>query len=230
MSKKSENLMTKISIFELAEKLSKGEVIQLKTKESLCMSSFEITDFMAIANEENLEKKLLILQSVLARFNIQLQLDGAITLGAMNLDDRSWTITASNEDKLKISSRPLPMKIALSELVNFLKKLPIGQGLILKPNQDVIVTGFSEESVQNFFELSKSTQDLTVLEKTQDQFFIQSSELLAKEGLCLKMFAHEARMMNREVNPSFGAVAFIPQGDETLKEPKMIAALVKQEG
>jgi hypothetical protein len=224
----TETIQLKLSVFELAEKLTKGESIKLNPAETITLTGIDMQDFFAIVNEEELAKKANVLQQIMNRFNIALMLEGAVGLGAMNLDERSWTLAASNETALKISARPLPFKLSINELVNFLKKLPVGQGLVFRSQQDLVLTGFSEKGLMNYYEFSQGTQDPKVLEKAQDQFFFEASEALQKEGLVLKMFGLEAAQLNREVNPAFGMIAFRAQGNETLTQPRIVVALTKK--
>lgn len=218
----------KLSVFELAQKLIRGETIELSAEEQLVVSQIDMVDFMAIVNEEDLSKKLGLLQQSLMKYGIAIFMEGAVSLGMLNLDDRSWTITAGEGQKLKVLARALPLRLALNDLVSFLKKLPLGQALALNVHQDLSITGLTEQAVMNYYELSQSNQDASVIEKTQDQFFIASSEVLRNEGLALKIYAMDSAFLNREVNPSFGQISFRPVGNETLVTPRIIAALVKQ--
>jgi hypothetical protein len=218
---------TKLSVLELAHKLSLSESITLKKGDTLSFSDLDLSDFFAIVNEEDNLKKLGVLQQIMNRCRLILSLEGSLALGALNLDDRSWTLMAGDSGSLTICAKPLPVRLSLQELVLFLKKLPLGQALVLKPNQDLLLEGFSQESVTGYFEFCQNTTDVKVLEKAQDEFFTQANELLKQENLTLKMYALEASMMNREVNPMLGQILFKPQGDETRQHPRMMAALIK---
>ena len=220
---------TKYSIFELAQKLSNGEKLQLAQGESVHITHLDMTDFLAIANEDDLQKKLSVLQMILNRFNVALVLQGGIVIGGLNLDDRSWTLSAAENQNLEISGASLPLKLTVTDLVKFLKKLPLGQGIAFKANQDVILTGLSEQAVMNYFEFSQNVTDVKVLETAQDQFFAENCHLLRDEKLSLKLFALDAAQLNREVNPAFGMIAFKPVASDEFKQPKIAVALVKSE-
>jgi hypothetical protein len=217
-----------VTIFSLIQRLSLGEVIELKGDDSIKISEFEIGDFMSLVNEEDNRLKLNVIQKALSHFGLLLNLEGSINLGNLNLDDRSWTLSAGQSGSLKISAKSFALKKSVDELVAFLKKLPVDQGLVLKAGQDLLLEGFNHDAVKAYFELSSKSKDPKVLEKVQDDFFVASSKVLQDEGLVLKVFAVEAASLNREVNPELGLVVFKPQAQDETKAPRVVVALTKK--
>lgn len=217
-----------ISIFSFIQRLAQGEVIELRGNEAIKISEFDISDFMQIAIEEDQRLKLGIVQKYFSNFGVILNLEGSITLGNLNLEDRSWIIAAGESGHLKISAKSVPLKKTVDELVSFLKKLPLDQGLILKPGQDLLLEGFEQNAIKSYFELSSKSKDPKVLEKIQDNFLIASSKLLQQENLILKIFAIDALLLNRELNIELGLVMFKPQAQEAFKAPRVVVALTKK--
>ena len=220
--------LIKLTVLELVQKLSKSESIVLKTGESLKIVDLDMNDFLAIANETDNHKKLNGLQLIMNRFKLQLFLEGSMTLGAMNLDDHSWTLTAGDSGQLRISAKLFPLRLSLTDLITFLKRLPLGQALVLKEEQELLLEGFSPEALSSFFNFCQNTTDIKVLEKAQDDFFVSASLSLAQEGLDLKLYALNATMMNREVNPIHGQILFKPVSNEEKAACRMMAVLIKR--
>ena len=217
-----------ITIFSLIQKLAKNEVIHLRRDESIKISELDMSDFMTLASTEDHYQKLNLIQKLFSHHGLFLNFEGSIQVGNLNLDDRSWVLGAGDSGELKISARSLPLKKSVDELVQFLKKLELGQGLILKAGQDLLIEGLHTAAVQNYYELSKNAQDPKVIEKIQDEFFVANSKLLKDEGLLLKVFALDATAVNREVNPELGFVIYRAQSTDSSKTPRLVMALTKK--
>jgi len=222
-----ELMTTKLSVLDLIKKLTLGETIELPNGHSLSITDFDMQDFLSIVTEDNLQKKLGVIQGICNRFHLNVLMEGDVLLGALNLDDRSWTLTASESQSLKIFAKPQPLKLSIDEVISFMKKLPLGQGMAFRSGQDLLITGFSQKAVESYYEFSKDVTDARVLEKAQDAFFVEASATLQKEGLILKVFAIDASSLNREVNPAFGMIVFKAQSRDNQKNPRIALALVK---
>lgn len=217
----------KFSIFEFIHQLSIGNSVELNPLESMTISHLSADDFIKIANEQEFPKKLQVLQEILGKHNLQLNMEGGLVIGAMNLDDYSWVLSAPESQKLTITAKPLALKLNMHELVLFLKKLPLGQGFMFHENQDLMLSGFSEQNVKDYFDSSLNNKDSKVLEATQDALFRTASDVLKNENLSLKIYALNATQLNREVNPKFGFIVFRAQSPDLQKKPRIIVALEK---
>jgi len=219
----------KMTWAELATYLLKEGHLDLKDRQSLTIHQIDMNDLISIVEEAEPTKKLHLFVEILKRFGIEPGFEGSLNFGSCSLADRSWTITPGNTHFVRLMAKPLTVRKNVSELVSFLRKLPIGQAVLLEPEQRLFVEDLSGNALISYYQTYQGSKDPLVLEQEQDELFVSSCEELAAENLLLKVYGMHVTQINRNIDMHAEGLLFVPIGSEDNKEPRLVVGLVAKE-
>ena len=153
-------------------------------------------------------------------------LEGSINLGSFNLADHSWSIQAGETGKLCITARPITVRKSLSEIVTFLTKIPVGQALVLKPQQELFLEDILASDLISYYDYCNNEPDGKKREKEQDALFIKNSPILRDKGLTLKVYSLNAKQIDRSIDTGVGGLLFKPIASEEQEHPRIVLGLL----
>ncbi len=216
----------KMTTWQLAEKLSQNASFDIEAGQKLVIQNIDLNDFLTAAGSTEPAIQLQMLQRMMNRFSLEINLEGSINLGQFNLADNSWTILPGNTGSLRIVSKPLALRRSLSELVAFLNMLPVGQALMFKPRQDLLIDGLSPDSMLEYYQFCQDNKDPKEQEKGQDELFAKASSTLALKGLNLRIYALNAVQIDRGIDVNAKGIVFKALGNSELTAPTLVAVLL----
>lgn len=229
MAKAKENLETiNFTVFEFVQELNQKKAVELSNEQELTLKAFDLADFMTLASLDDNHKKVGLLQQVFARFGLQLFFEGSMHLKKLSLDDMSLTFSAGESKVLKITARPSFLRRSIQDLVGFLQNLPENGVIALKPNQDLLIEGFSKQELMDYYQVCSSNKDLQVQQNAQDALFQNTSLVLKEKGLNFRIFAANAEAINREINSELGGLYLRATSKEADKDPVILMGLAKK--
>ena len=216
----------RVTLSQLAEMLIQQSKVELKAGQTLVIHQMDSSDLLTAVEETEATKQLGVLVEMMSRFSLEIKLEGSIALGPFNLADHSWTLAPGNSGELRILARPATVRKSLSEIVSFLKKLPVGQALVLRPFQELFLEEISANEMFNYYQHCQENQDPISREKEQDSLFIKSCEALADTNLLLKVYGLNAAQIDRNIDTGAGGISFKPVGNNELTAPRIVVGLV----
>ena len=216
----------RVTLSQLAEMLIQQGKIELNEGQTVVIQHMDSSDLLTAVEESEPTKQLGVLVEMMGRFSLEIRLEGSIALGPFNLADHSWTLAPGNSGTLRILAKPSTVRKPLSEIVSFLKKLPVGQALVLKPFQELFLEEISANEMFNYYQHCQENQDPVSREKEQDSLFIKSCETLANTNLLLKVYGLNAAQIDRNIDTGAGGISFKPVGNNELTSPRIVVGLV----
>ncbi|NDD58196.1 MAG: hypothetical protein EBZ47_02940 [Chlamydiae bacterium] len=214
---------------ELAAHLTKEGKFEVKANQVLVISDMDVSDFLEAAMTLDLNHRLNVLGKALNRFSLDLILEGSIGLGEFNIADHSWNILAGTTGSLTIKAKPSALKRSINELVDFLKMLPVGQGFVLKPSQDLLIQGLSKDSMMEYYDLCQEKEDPELRQKGQDELFEKNSSILKVKGLIFKIYGLNSSQVDRAIDMNAGGILFksVPLAD--VEHSSLVLVLLSKE-
>ena len=216
----------RVTSSQLADMLIQEGKIELNEGQSLVIQHMDSSDLLTAVEESEPTKQLGVLVEMMSRFSLEIRLEGSIALGPFNLADHSWTLSPGNSGLLRILAKPSTVRKPLSEIVSFLKKLPVGQALVLKPFQELFLEEISANEMFNYYQHCQENQDPISREKEQDSLFIKSCEALAETNLLLKVYGLNAAQIDRNIDTGAGGISFKPVSSSEFTSPRIVVGLV----
>ena len=210
---------------KLAEYLSEHSQLILTSENKLVLRDMDPSDFLTAATAADHLGRLQVLQKIMGRFSLEISLEGSVAIGEFHLDTYSWTLLPGTTGNLTIRAKPMPLKRTLAEIVSFLNMLPVGQAMVLKPHQDLLLSGFSSDAMLDYYQFCQDNSDAKVRELQQDKLFCKSSQLLESKGLTCKIYGLNAVQIDRMIDIHAGGIVFRPIGDEVHSKPSVLMAL-----
>lgn len=217
-----------LSLLELVQELAQIKSLTLLNDQELTIKGFDLADFMSLASLDDNHKKVGLLQQVFTRFGLQLFFEGSMHLKTLSLDDMSLTFSAGESKSLKIKSRPTFLRCSIQDLVHFLQNLPENGVIALKPDQDVLLEGFSKKDLTEYYQVCSSNKDVQVQQNAQDGLFQKTSDILKQKGLNLRIFAANAEAIHREINSELGGLYLKASAKQIDKDPIILMGLIKK--
>lgn len=211
---------------ELADKLLEQGRVEIQTGQTLIIHQIDISDFLSLVEEPQAPEKVKLLVEIMKRFFLDLSFEGSLALGPFQLADQSWNLNCGNSGSLRITAKPLTLRKSLQEVVSFLSKIPLGQALVLKPNQDLFLEEVSADAMFNYYQHCQDETDPVAREKGQDAMFASSSPLLVEKNLLLKIYGLNTKQVDRTIDAAAGGIVFKPVGNAELKEPRIVIGLI----
>ncbi|MBM3197686.1 MAG: hypothetical protein FJZ58_00325 [Chlamydiae bacterium] len=219
----------KVTWTELASLLTKEGNLDLREGHSLIIHQIDTNDLISVVEESEPAKRLSLLIEVMKRFSLEVGFEGSLNLGPFNLSDHSWTLTPGNTNFVRIVARPLTVRKNITELVSFLCKLPVGQALVLKPNQKLFLEDLPNDALISYYQTCQASKDLREQEQEQDALFCKSCPELEEKNLLLKIYGLQVSQINRNIDTNAEGILFIPVGGEERKEPRLVLGLVAKQ-
>lgn len=216
----------KLTWQELANKLTGQGSVEIQEGQTLVIHQMDISDFLTLVEEPEATGKVKIFGEIMKRFFLELSLEGSLSLGSFQLADQSWNLTCGNSGFLRITTKPLALRKSLQEVVSFLSRIPVGQALVLKPNQDLFLEEVSADAMFNYYQHCQDETDAVSREKGQDEMFLSSCKLLKEKNLLLKIYGLNTQQVDRTIDAAAGGMLFKPVGSQELKEPRIVIGLI----
>ena len=216
----------KLTWQELADKLLQNGSLGLQTGQTLIIHQIDITDFLTLVEEPLAPEKVKKFAEIMKRFFLDISFEGSLALGPFQLADQSWNLTCGASGSLRIMAKPLAVRKSLQEIVSFLSKIPVGQALVLKPNQDLFLEEVSADAMFNYYQHCQDEVDPIAREKGQDAMFASSNALLVEKNLLLKIYGLNTKQVDRTIDAAAGGILFKPVGSVELKEPRIVIGLI----
>ncbi len=216
----------KLTWQDLANKLLEQGKVEIQAGQTLIIHQIDISDFLTLVEEPLAPEKVKKLTEIMKRFFLDLSFEGSLALGPFQLADQSWNLTCGASGFLRITAKPLAVRKSLQEIVSFLSKLPVGQALVLRPNQDLFLEEVSADAMFNYYQHCQDETDPVAREKGQDVMFASSSPLLAEKNLLLKVYGLNTKQVDRTIDAAAGGILFKPMGSTELKEPRIVVGLI----
>lgn len=211
--------------FVLAQYLSQNPKLELSGDKKLVIHNIDSADFLDIAKHTEANQRLLILGQMMNRYSVELALEGSIALGGLNLNDYSWTLSAGASGSLSIAGKVAALRRSLSDMVSFLHMLPKTQGFVLKPFQDLFLTGLSADALLEYYKFSQANTEAQPREKQQEQLFVAECQLLADKKQTLKIFGLNATQIDRFIDVNAGGILFKAVGTNEQSPAALVLGL-----
>jgi len=221
-----EKKQVRLSWQELANTLLQERSIKIASDQTLIVHQIDPSDFLSLVEENNAQAKVQLFASMLRRFSMEISFEGLITLGSFNLSDYSWQMTPGEKGFIQIHAKPATMRKPLAEVISFLSKLPVGQAIVLRAQQDLFLEEISSDAMFDYYQHCQNDSDPLAREAGQDQMFVASSPQLQESGRLLKIYGLNAKQVNRTIDAGAGGVLFTPIGNEEFKEPRLVLGLI----
>jgi hypothetical protein len=219
----------KVTPLELAELLAQNPNYELSSGKKLVIHNMDVNDFLSAIAASDQPKRLQVLQFMMARYSLDINLEGSIVLGEFNIVDHSWTILPGTSGSLRILSKPAMVRRTVADVVSFLNMLPVGQALVLKPRQDLLIAGLSSDAMLDYYQFCQENQDAKVREKGQDEMFAKNCQTLVLKGLSLKIYGLNAAQVDRAIDVNAGGIVFRAIANEEFPAPCLVIALLPVE-
>ena len=214
---------------ELAQILTTEGKFEITSSEMLVLSNLDLNDFLEAVAITDLSKRLQVLGKILARFSLEVSLEGSIALGEFNIADHSWNLSAGESGSLVIKARPTLLRKSVNDLVSFLNMLPVGQGFVLKPSQDLLLEGLTSDSMLDYYKLCQENEDAVTRDKGQDELFAKNCQTLSLKGLVFKIYGVNAKQVDRGIDVNAGGILFRVVKGEGPQPASLVLVLLNKE-
>jgi len=214
---------------ELAQILATEGKFELTSSEMLVLSNMDLTDFLEAVAITDLSKRLQVLGKIFSRFSLEISLEGSVALGEFNIGDHSWNLSAGASGSMVIKARPILLRKSVNDLVSFLNMLPVGQGFVLKPSQDLLLEGLTSDSMLDYYKLCQENEDAAARERGQDELFAKNCQTLSLKGLVLKIYGVNAKQVDRGIDVNAGGILFRAMAAEGAQAASLVVVLLNKE-
>lgn len=213
---------------QLAEMLAQNSQYELQAGKKLVVHNMNLADFLNAVSATDHAKRLQVVVQMLANFGLEVSMEGSITIGEFNMLDHSWALLPGESGSLKISSKPVTLVRSITDLVGFLNRVAVGSGFPLKPSQDLFLTGFSPESLLEYYQLCQETEDAAAREQGQDALFAKACQTLGLKGLMFNIYGINAAQVSRSIDVNVGGIFFRALATDEKVPTGLMIALVDQ--
>jgi hypothetical protein len=219
----------RVTLVEFAEMLTQSSSFELSGDKKLILHDLNVNDFLTMILASDQPTRLKMFLQMMNRLSMEINLEGSIALGEFNIADHSWTLSAGNGGFLKFISKPTTVVKSLNEIVSFLNLLAPGSGFALKPRQDLLVTGLSQEAMLEYYRLCQETEDAVAREKGQDELFAKANQTLDLKGLTFRIYGLNAEQVNRTIDMNAGGILYKATENKDGTQPNLILALLPKQ-
>jgi hypothetical protein len=210
------------TFLELVQILSREDSFEISGNQMLVIEDMNVLDFIDASSSLDLTTRLDALGKAFNKFGLDLILEGSIGLGEFNIADYSWNILPGTSGKLIMKARPATLRKNITEIVNFLKLLPSGQGFVLKSGQDLLIQGLSKESMMDYYESCKDDDSVEKKDKGQDELFANNCSVLKENNLLLKIYGLDASQVDRTIDVVSGGIRYSAKPTDESKKASIV--------
>ena len=217
----------KVTPIQLAEMLVQNPSFELQADKKLVIQNIDTNDFISAISASDQPRRLQVFYKMMNKLDLDISMEGSLTLGEFNIGDHSWTLSAGDSGSLKITSKPATVVKTVAEMVAVLNIMSAGKGFPFKARQDLLLTGLSSDAMLDYYRLCQETEDVAAREKGQDELFRKASELLALKGLNLRVYGLNAAQVDRNIDINAGGILFRATQLEDQSQPHLIVTLLE---